>query len=66
MTLDKNTNPFQLTSGQSPRRTLELSEKEYEVLMKLRQNDFWQFERPSLVVLRWNGSRCIVLDTKQI
>lgn len=58
-------NPFRLQSDNKP-RTLELSEKEMEIILALRRLNFWQFERQALVVLRWNGARCIVLDTKQI
>ena len=56
--------PFRLK--QDKPRLLELSEKELAVVMKLRENDFWQFQHSSIVVLKWDGVRCIVLDTKQI
>lgn len=65
MTVQQSDNsPFRLKAEQP--RALELSEKEIEIILALRRLDFWQFNRQALVVLRWNGARCVVLDTKQI
>lgn len=65
MTVQANDDtPFRLKVDKP--RAMELSEKEMEIILALRRLDFWQFNRQALVVLRWNGARCTVLDTKQI